>query len=82
MPRKNMYKRVRDGLIFADVGKPHRDMFDKMVSDDHSDGTKVVRWLIEEEWKRRGLPPLVDLLGAGVEGAELVPVYGDRRGAK
>lgn len=75
MPRKDVYKRVRDGLLFADVGKVYMEMAEKMVAEDHSDKTKFLRWLIEQEWARRGKPKLVGVLGEEVDGAEPVPIY-------
>jgi hypothetical protein len=71
MPRKDEYKRVRDGLIYADVGAMHMKMAQSMVTEDHSDKTKFLRWLIEQEWERRGKPKL--------EGAEPVPIFEGRR---
>lgn len=73
MPRVDEYKRVRAGLVFADVGKIHRDLLAKLVEEDHSDTTKTLRWLIEQEWNRRH-NRLVDVIGEGV--GEPVPVFG------
>lgn len=78
MPRKSEYKRVKDGLVYAELGKVHREMLNKIVELDHSDTTKVLRHMIEQEWKRRGLPELLDVIGEGIQGAQLVPVYGVR----
>lgn len=74
MPRKDVYKRVRDGLLFADVGKVYMEMAEKMVAEDHSDKTKFLRWLIEQEWARRGNQP-VGVIGEEVDGAKPVPIY-------
>lgn len=75
MPKREVYKRVRDGLVFADVGKVHLELLDKMVAEDHSDKTKFLRWMIEEEWARRGHPRLVSVIGEEVAGADQVPIY-------
>ena len=77
MPVKKIYKRTRDGLIFADVGKVHNKLFLQMVKADHSDKTKFLRFLIEQEAERRKLlPVVVGEIGGEVEGAETVSVWG------
>jgi len=72
-------ERVRRGVLYTELGDVHRGMLDKMVELDHSNPTTFTRWMLEEEWKRRGLPPLVAVIGDGVEGAKSVPVFGTRQ---
>lgn len=55
MRKNKVEKRVRDGMINADVTKKYLDMMEEMVKADYSDKTKWLRKIIEEEYKRRGL---------------------------